>query len=255
MFPSPSCTRCSGSRASSRPRPRHPSNRRAALGALIAAPRAPYHAREHNIEGLRLGSLRRIAGSIACRGRRRPRRARLALDRGAAGVRDGRRRRGDAAHRIGPVDHRVAAAARRHSAAERGRLASGVREVQGDPRVQHRQRGHVARRLQVHLLVGVDAPAARAPHRRGLRHPVPRILGYGPAAAGAAAEALRRAGAGRPAGLHRLVHGEIRARRPHRREPVPPRAAPADRVRRSCRCSSGSRSMPDPRLSACACRR
>ena len=155
---------------------------------------------------------------------------------------------------VWPVDHRVAAAARRHSPAQRSRLAGGVREVQGDPRVQHRERRHVARRLQVYLLVGMDAPPARAPYRRGLRHPIPRVLGYGPAAAGSAAEAVRRAGAGRPAGFYRLVHGEIRARRPHRREPVPARAASVDRVvdpvlaclaRARCRARASARALAD----------
>ena len=48
-----------------------------------------------------------------------------------ARVRHDRRRRRDAAHRFRPVDHRMAAAARRYPAAQRGRLAGGVRQVQG----------------------------------------------------------------------------------------------------------------------------
>ena len=155
----------------------------------------------------------------------------VAVARRRAGVRDDRRRRRDAADGLRPIDHRVEAAARRHPAAQRGGLAGGVRQVQGDPRVLDRQRGHVARRVQGHLLVGVGASLPRTVDRRGVRAAVAGLLGGGQAAAGPRAEAHRRARAGRPAGRDRLVHGEVGARRAHRREPVPARAASADGVR------------------------
>ena len=67
-----------------------------------------------------------------------------------------------------------------------------------------------------------------------------------------AVEVSRRARAGRRAGRHRLVHGEVRPRRSHRRQPVPPGAASADRVRaavaaRLAGAGSGARQRPRAR--------
>ncbi len=127
----------------------------------------------------------------------------------------------------------MAAAAWRHPAAQRGRLARRLREVQGDPGIFGRQRRHVPRRFQGDLLVGVGAPLSRALHRHRLRRAVRRVLADGQAARHVRAEVPRRLGAGRPAGCHRLVHGEVGARRPHRRQPIPPGAASADGLRHS----------------------
>ena len=71
---------------------------------------------------------------------------------------------------------------------------------------------------------------------------------------GFALQVPRRAGAGRPAGRHRLVHGEVGPRRSHRRQPVPPGAASADGLRdpgAARLAGAGARAAP---ASACGCR-
>ena len=116
------------------------------------------------------------------------------------------------------------------------------------PEYSDRQRRHVARRRSSSSTGGSGRTASSAASSAS-----PSRCRFSPSGLtgrlrpGLPLKLSRRAGAGRPAGRHRLVHGEVGARRPHRRQPVPPGAASADRVRDPRRCSSGWRSMPGPR--------
>ena len=62
----------------------------------------------------------------------------------------------------GPLDRRMEAGDRHAAAAERGRMAGRVREISRPSRnTSELNRGMTPRRVQDHLLVGMDAPAAR----------------------------------------------------------------------------------------------
>ena len=112
-------------------------------------------------------------------------------------------------------------------AAQPGGLAARVRAVQADPRISrgHRPGGNDPGRLQANLLVGVHPPAARAGDRPGLRRAVAVVRGAARDSARLRLEDGRPARARRAAGRARLVHGQLGPRRPHRRQPLPPRRA------------------------------
>ncbi len=145
------------------------------------------------------------------------------------GVLDGGRGRGDAADRLWPLHHRMAADRGDRAPAVAGRLARGIRQVPADPPIPPRQPGHEPRRFQGHLLVGMDASLPRPPHRRCLPLAVPLFPGYRTDSARTAGQAFRYLCTGGPAGIHRLVHGALRPRRPHRCEPIPAGPAPGAR--------------------------
>ncbi len=127
------------------------------------------------------------------------------------------------AHRFRPVHHRVATDHRRHPAADRGPLASGVRGLPEDPGIYRDQSRHEPRGVQIHLLVGMGASLPRALHRPRLPAAVHRLLDRRLHPAQAHAPAPWPIRPRRPARRARLVHGEKRARRPHRCQPVPAR--------------------------------
>ena len=149
-----------------------------------------------------------------------------------AGVRDGGRRRHHPPHRKRAVDHRVEADFRRRPAAQPWRLAARLRPLPRDAPISRGRRpgGNDARRVQVHLLVGMGASAAGTDHRD-------RVPASGAVVRRQAGDpqrlwlAPRRpVRARRRAGRDRLVHGDVGARGPHRSEPVSPLRASVDGV-------------------------
>ena len=230
------------------------SRRTASVRRRAPRRKGPRRQRPASGRGATTGPARRVTrgsrggGAIKCGGERvrhrrtrdrpGPRRRRFAARGGRLAARllrarlpDGRRRRRDAAHALGPVDRRMAADRRHAAAAFRRRVAGGLRQVPADAGVPQGQRGHVARRIQGHLLVGVPPPAARARDRPR----VPRALSRLPRAQAHPAR-LRREARGhlrarRAAGRDGLVHGAERARRRPARVAVPAHRAPRARVR------------------------
>ncbi len=131
---------------------------------------------------------------------------------------------------FGPLDHRVEAAARRHSAADREGLAGCARDVPADPRVPAHQQGHEPRRIPDDLSVGMGAPAGGADHRPRLSPAVHRVLAARDAAGLVQAVGRAPPRAWRPAGLRRLVDGDVGADGARRREPLPARGSPQHRL-------------------------
>ena len=152
-------------------------------------------------------------------------RAHLALRGGGPRVPDGEHRRGHAADGLRPLHHRVAADHGRRAAADRSRLAAGLRQVPRDPAVPARQPRHEPGSVQVHLLVGMDPSLSRAADRRRVPGAVPVLSGDRADPARDVGKARRHLRVGRAAGRARLVHGELRPRHAHRRQPVPACAA------------------------------
>ena len=99
-------------------------------------------------------------------------RAHLAFRNCGAGVRHGGRGRRHPPDGLRPFDHGMAAHPWRRAADERSRMAGRIREIPAYPRVQPDQSRHDPRRLQGHLLVGMDAPASRTAYRGRIFHPL-----------------------------------------------------------------------------------
>ena len=110
-------------------------------------------------------------------------------------------------------------------------MAGSPREIPADSGVQARQQGHEPRGLQVHLLVGVGPPLPRPHGRLRFRDPLRLLPGPRPPQRAPRMEARRHSRARRPAGRHRLVHGELGPRRSHRRQPLPSGPSPHGRLR------------------------
>ena len=135
-------------------------------------------------------------------------------------------RRRHAADRVRIVDRGVEARHRHAAAAQRGAMGAGLRGLQDHPAISRTQRRHEPLRVQDHLLVGMEPPAARTRDRRGLPAAVPvlpvarRVERRIKAAAVADLRPRRAAGRGR------LVDGRIRPVAADRGVPVSAGGAP-----------------------------
>ena len=149
------------------------------------------------------------------------------LARRRAGVRHDRRRRRGAPDRQRAVDHRVAAAARRHPAAQRGRLAAR-RSTSTRRSPSTRSSTPACRSTSSKASTGGSGRTASSAASSASPSPCRSSLsGDGQAARQASrSKCLGVLALGGLQGAHRLVHGEVGARRPHRRQPVPAGAAP-----------------------------
>ena len=86
----------------------------------------------------------------------------------------------------------------------------GLRGLQDHPAISRTQCRHVARRVQDHLLVGMEPPAARARDRRGLSVAVSLVPVARRAQRGTEAAVVADLRARRAAGRGRLVDGGVR---------------------------------------------
>ena len=118
-------------------------------------------------------------------------------------------RRHHAADAIRPLDRGMGADFRRSAADERERLAGRVRKIPGYPAIPRTQPRHGPRRVQDDLLVGMDAPAGGAQHRRGVSAAVSVFPGARLGSVALARPAVDDFRRRRAAGSGRLVDGVV----------------------------------------------
>ena len=143
--------------------------------------------------------------------------------------------------RVGAFDRRMAAGRGRRAAARRGRMAGGIREVPDDSAIPAAQPRHDPRRVQDHLLVGMESPAARPAHWRGISAAVPVVpvarMGRPQARPGA----RRHIRPWRAARRGRVVDGGVGPHRTGQRVAISPRVSPDPGLPHLCRAAVGRR--------------